>query len=71
MENSEMVILIEGTYVNEKILNQACEQALKQIGKRKYDEELRGNGVDKILKYGIACYTKRWKVKSADAQRKI
>ena len=33
---------------------------------RKYDEELRENGVDKILKYGIACYMKRCKVKLAE-----
>lgn len=33
---------------------------------RKYDEELRENGADKILKYGIACYMKRCKVKLAE-----
>ncbi|MFR4452757.1 MAG: hypothetical protein ACLVDZ_05330 [Ruminococcus sp.] len=32
---------------------------------KKYDEELRENGVDKILKYGIACYRKRCKAKLA------
>lgn len=39
----------------------------KQIEEKKYDEELRENGVDKILKYGIACYMKRCKVKLADS----
>ena len=38
-----------------------------QIEEKKYDEELRENGVDKILKYGIACYMKRCKVKLADS----
>ena len=44
-------------------LDAACERALKQAEERKYDEELRENGVNEILKYGIACYMKRCKVK--------
>ena len=64
-ENSEMVILVEVKYANDENLDQACERALKQIEERKYDEELRENGVDKILKYGIACYMKRCKVELA------
>ena len=66
-ENSEMAILIEVKYANDGNLDQACERALKQIEDRKYDQELRENGVDKILKYGIACYMKRCKVKLADS----
>ena len=66
-ENSEMAILIEVKYANDETLDQACERALKQVEERKYDEEVRGNGVDKILKYGIACYMKRCKVKLADS----
>lgn len=66
-ENSETVILIEVKYANDGNLDQACEQALQQIEEKKYDEELRENGVDKILKYGIACYMKRCKVKLADS----
>lgn len=64
-ENSEMAILIEIKYANDGNLDQACERALRQIEEKKYDEELRENGVDKILKYGIACYMKRCKVKLA------
>ena len=64
-ENSEIAILIEVKYANDGNLDQACERALQQIEDRKYDEELRENGVDKILKYGIACYMKRCKVKLA------
>lgn len=65
-ENSETVILIEVKYANDRNLEQACEQALKQVEERKYDEELRENGIDNILKYGIACYMKRCKVKLAE-----
>ena len=64
-ENSETVILIEVKYANDGNLDQTCERALQQIEDRKYDEELRENGVDKILKYGIACYMKRCKVELA------
>ena len=66
-ENSETAILIEVKYANDGNLNQACERALKQVEDRKYDQELLENGVDKILKYGIACYKKQCKVKLADA----
>ncbi len=64
-ENSETVILIEVKYANDGNLDQTCERALQQIEEKKYDEELRENGVDKILKYGIACYMKRCKVELA------
>ena len=64
-ENSEIAILIEVKYANDGDLDQACERALKQVEERKYDEELRANGADKILKYGIACYMKHCKVKLA------
>ena len=66
-ENSETVILIEVKYANDGNLDRTCERALQQIEEKKYDEELRENGVDKILKYGIACYMKRCKVKLADS----
>lgn len=66
-ENSEAAILIEVKYAGDGNLDAACERALKQVDERKYDEELRENGVDKILKYGIACYLKRCKVKLADS----
>lgn len=65
-EDGDMAILIELKYANDGNLDQACERALKQVEDRKYDEELRENGVNKILKYGIACYMKRCKVKLAD-----
>ena len=65
-ENSETAILIEVKYAGDGNLDVACERALKQVEERKYDEELRENGVDKILKYGITCYMKRCKVKLAE-----
>lgn len=55
-------IIIEVKYAEDGNLSAACERALKQIEQRKYDEEFRENGVNRILKYGIACYMKRCKV---------
>ena len=65
-ENSETAILIEVKYAGDGNLDVACDRAFKLVEERKYDEELRENGVDKILKYGIACYMKRCKVKLAE-----
>lgn len=62
-ENSEIAILIEVKYAINGNLDQACERALEQIEEKRYDEELQENGIHKILKYGIACYKKRCRVK--------
>ena len=64
--NSEMGIVIEVKYAGDGKLDEACGKALRQIGDRKYDEELQENGVKKILRYGIACYKKQCRVMQAD-----
>ena len=43
-------------------LDKACERALDQIRERRYDEELRENGRNNTLAYGIAFCKKRCKV---------
>lgn len=43
-------------------LDQACERALEQIKNRRYDTELREDGRNDILAYGIAFCRKRCKV---------
>lgn len=43
-------------------LDKACERALVQIRERRYDEELREDGRNDILAYGIAFCKKRCKV---------
>lgn len=43
-------------------LDKACERALDQIKERRYDEELREDGRNDILAYGIAFSKKRCKV---------
>ena len=61
-EDSEMGIIIEIKYAGDGNLLNACEKVLKQVEETKYEETLLENGVEKILKYGIACYMKHCKV---------
>ncbi|WP_297421885.1 AAA family ATPase [Clostridium sp.] len=41
-----------------KDIYKMCDEALKQIEKNKYDEELKQEGYEKIIKYGISFYKK-------------
>ncbi len=59
-------IVIEMKYAEDGDLEAACEEALEQINKNRYEEELREEGIDHILNYGIACYKKRCRVILAD-----
>ena len=61
-EDSEMGIIIEIKYAGDGNLLNACEKALKQVEETNSEETLLENGVEKILKYGIACYMKHCKV---------
>lgn len=49
---------------NEKSLEQLSEEALKQINNKKYDSEIRNDGVEKILKLGIAFSGKKVRIKT-------
>lgn len=55
-------IIIEVKYSDDGKLDKACVEALEQIEKNDYEQVLRDNGMQTILKYGIACYKKQCKV---------
>lgn len=55
-------IVLEMKYAEDGNLEAACKEALEQINTKRYEEELREEGIDHILKYGIACYKKRCRV---------
>ena len=55
-------IIIEVKYCKDGNLEKGCAEALKQIEDNHYEEVLRENGMQTILKYGIACYKKLCKV---------
>ncbi|WP_286153824.1 PD-(D/E)XK nuclease domain-containing protein, partial [Sporofaciens musculi] len=65
-DTGDMGIIIEVKYAHDGDLEGACKEALKQIEYTKYEDDLEDDGVEKILKYGIACYKKRCRVMLAE-----
>lgn len=62
-KNPDAGIIVELKYARSlHDLDQACERALEQIEDRRYDTELREEGRNDILAYGIAFCRKRCKV---------
>ena len=61
-DDGEMGIILELKYAQDGNLNAACEDALKQIESNNYIEVLEEDGVENIIKYGIAFYKKKCKV---------
>jgi hypothetical protein len=55
-------VIIEVKYAEKGALDPACAEALKQIESRNYEEALYDEGMEQIVKYGIAFYKKRCKV---------
>ncbi len=65
-DSGDMGIIIEVKYAHDGNLDRACKEALKQIEYTKYEDDLEDDGVEKVLKYGIACYKKRCRVMLAE-----
>ena len=61
-EDDNLGIVIEVKYAPEGNLEAGCREALMQIEEKDYAAGLKNEGIEKILKYGIACYKKRCKV---------
>ena len=62
-EDPDAGIVIEIKYASSVAgLEKACEEALKQIREKRYDERLRNDGRTDVLTYGIAFCRKRCKV---------
>ena len=59
IEEERTGIVIEVKYPKSENLEAACQEALEQIERNRYDEYLRNQGMQTILKYGIACWKKR------------
>ena len=61
--DSRMGIVLELKYSkSEKALDKDCQAALQQITDKNYEQALRKNGYQNILKYGIAFYHKKCRV---------
>ena len=55
-------IVIELKYADNGDLDAACRKAMEQIDLKRYDEQLIDDGMETILKYGVACYKKRCRI---------
>lgn len=67
--DGKLGIVIEVKYPDGGDLEKGCRQALEQIDKMGYEEKLRQDDYEKVLKYGIACNRKKCKaaVSSVDS----
>ena len=61
-DDGETAMILELKYAQNGNLDTACLEALEQIEKKRYEEALLDEGIDRILKYGIAFYKKRCRV---------
>ena len=71
MGDGETGVVIEVKYAENGDLEESCKKALEQIVNTHYEEELKNEGVDRILKYGIACFKKRCKVQLIEERESI
>lgn len=62
-EEEGMGIVIEVKYAEEGLWDAGCRQALEQIERMGYETRLYQDGMDTVIKYGIACNKKRCKVR--------
>ncbi len=67
-EDGETAIVIEVKYAHNGNLEAGCRAALAQIDQKRYEEELWDEGINHVLKYGIAFYKKRCRVMLADGK---
>jgi hypothetical protein len=55
-------VVIELKYAEGDKLEEACTDALDQIDEKQYNAHLQSDGMQTIVKYGIACFKKHCKV---------
>lgn len=55
-------VVIEVKYAEGGALDKVCGEALRQIEGKKYDARLADDGMERIVRFGVACYKKRCRV---------
>lgn len=70
LEDDGVGIVIEVKYAQDGNLEKGCLEALKQIERMGYAESLVEDGMERILKYGIACYKKKCRVQCGNGNSK-
>lgn len=63
-------VVIELKYAENGRLEEACERALEQIGEKRYESRLIEDGMQSVIRYGIAFFRKYCKVMVIGEQRK-
>lgn len=58
-------IVIEVKYAERDMLDKMCAKTLEQIEQKQYDARLIDDGMENIVKFGIACYKKHCRVAAA------
>lgn len=62
IENEKIGIVLEVKYAHDSDMEALCKEALEQIARERYAEQLYEDGMHTVLKYGIACYKRECKV---------
>lgn len=62
IDDEDIGIIIEVKYAHDADLDAGCRRALEQIEEAGYDDQLKSDGMQTIIKYGIACYKKNCRV---------
>lgn len=62
IEDERIGIVIEVKYAHDSDIDSLCMEALAQIDRERYAEQLFEEGMHIVLKYGIACYQKECRV---------
>lgn len=69
IEDEKIGIVIEVKYAQDSEMDAVCREALEQIDRKGYADELFENDMQTVLKYGIACCRKKCKVMSERVQQ--
>ena len=69
--DGELGIVIEVKYPDGGDLEKGCQEALEQIERMGYEEKLRQDDIETILKYGIACNRKKCRVVVRHQQQEL
>jgi len=64
IRRKRMGMVIELKYAEDGTFENSCQEAMKQIKDRRYEEALIRDGMKTIYRYGIACYKKQCRVVS-------
>ena len=68
-EEEELGIVIEVKYAQDGDLEKSCKEALEQIKRNHYEDALYEEGVQRMIRYGIACYKNRCRVQAEGARQ--